>query len=219
MKLLDKVAAKGDIEYFDYLVSRGADPHRSLALHCASECRDPQKTSAVIDHLLDVHKMDIEADNEGFRDFILAACDRGTPLNSAVYHHNIPAMRKLLQRGANPEKAVNQVVSGYSIRPWMWALGVLLDAGADPNHAFEDAVECFRLEAARVCLKKGADPTVVLSKHQARAASRAAGTFVREWEEAYPSSDDDEQSAVKRKEMKDFVRLASEDFVRKKAAA
>lgn len=128
-------------------------------------------------------------------------------------------MRKLLQRGANPEKAVNQVVSGYSIRPWMWALGLLLDAGADPNRAFEDAVERFRLEAARVCLGKGADPTVVLRQHQARAASRAAGTFVRECDEAYPSSDDDEQSAVKRKEVKEFVRVASEDFLRKKAAA
>lgn len=100
----------------------------------------------------------------------------------------------------------------------MWALGVLLDAGADPNCAFENAVERFKLEAAGDCLEKGADPTVVLRQHQARAASRAAGTFVREWEEACPSSDDDEQSTVKRKEMKEFVRSACEDFVRKKSA-
>lgn len=112
MKLFDKVAAKGDIKYFDYLVSRGADPHRSLALHRASESKDPQNTSAMIDHLLKVHKMDIEANNDDFRDYIHLAHDRGTPLNSAVYRHNVSAITKLLQRGADPEKAVHQVING-----------------------------------------------------------------------------------------------------------
>lgn len=217
LKVLNNVAKTGDIEYFDYLVSRGADPHRSMALHCTAQCEGPRKTVAMIDHLLDVHGMSIEANNEDLRDYLHAAGDSGTPLNCAVHYRNLTAMTRLLERGANPTGSVYQAIDNNITNSWAPAVGPLLDAGADPDDAFEHAVDYSNFEAARMCVEKGADPTKVLEKQQAKAAKKATASFVRGRDElpgdgGY-SCDDDEEVAAGRKEMRDFVRRASDRFV------
>lgn len=65
--VLSRVAAKGDIAFFDHLVSRGADPSRSFALHCASKNTDTTGAVAMIRHLLDKYNLDIEAHKDIFR--------------------------------------------------------------------------------------------------------------------------------------------------------
>lgn len=216
LKILNNVAANGDIAFFDYLVTtRGADPHRSLALHCASKCTDPLKTTAMIHHLLDVHHMQIEADNEELRDFFHFAGDSGTQLNCAVFYQNLPALLTLLDRGANASRAVYRSMDNVLIEAWLPALGPLLDAGADPNNAFEYAVDHLNFEAAKLCLQKGADPTRVLRKQQVKAAKKASGSFDRQLDEVHGdggySSDDDVDLAVQRKAMRCLVSSASNE--------
>lgn len=169
--------------------------------------------AAMIDYLLDVHHMDIEADSENLRDIFAAAHDSGTPLNSAIFYRNLPAVTKLLERGANPEVAVYQAIDSVLTRAYLPAVGPLLDAGADPNGAFGHAVDHLNFEAAQVCLDKGADPSWVLRLQQAKAAKKAAGTFDRYEDEEQGdgglSSDDDEELAAERERMRNFVRSAS----------
>lgn len=215
LKVLNNIAARGDIELFDHIVKRGADPHRSLALHCASKCPDPEKATAMIDHLLEVHNMDIEADNEKLRDFFHAAGDSGTPLKCAVYYQNLPAVRKLLERGANPEKAVYTTIDSVISAPWVPALEPLLDAGASADDALEHAVDHLNFEAARICVAKGADATMVLGKQHSRIARIQAGTFDYE-RDAEPGaqgywSEDDEETAGERRDMRAFLKSASLD--------
>lgn len=100
----------------DHLIARGADQSRSLALHCATKCQDAEKSTVMIEHLLDKYCMDIDFDNEQLRDNFQPVGESGTPLNSAVDHHNLAAMHKLLARGANPESAeVYTVAEKYEL--------------------------------------------------------------------------------------------------------
>ena len=123
--------------------------------------------------------MNIEANNEDLRDFFHASGDTGTPLNCAVYYQNPPAVRILLQRGADPEVAINRTIRDCITEPWLPALGPLLDAGANPDWAFEVAVDVMNFEAAKICLEKGADPTLVLRKQLRKAEKKAPGCFDR----------------------------------------
>jgi len=170
----------------------------------------------MISHLLDVHHMDIEADNEDFRDYFHASWDAGTPLNSAVYYRNLPAFLLLLKRGADPEMAVYQTIDNVFTQAWLPAVGPLLDAGADPNDALEHAVDNLNFEAAKICLDKGADPTRVLQKQQLKANKKDSGSFHRVQDRVAGdggfSSDDDEETAARRKEMREFVRFAGADW-------
>lgn len=179
--------------------------------------------AAMVDHLLDVHNMDIEANNEDLRDFFHAAGDSGTPLNCAVYYHNLPAVKKLLDRGSDPEKAVDQAITNNISEPWLPALGPLLDAGAQASIAFGLAVRYLNVEAAELCLQKGADPTRTLQRQEARAAKRAAGNFVRSVdaknESAIYSSEDDDERATRREEMRDLVRSAAGKLADSRASA
>jgi hypothetical protein len=102
----------------------------------------------MINHLLDVHHMHIEANKEDMGDFFHAAGDSGTPLNSVVYHRNLPTVPTLLARGANPKKAVHQTIDDTVTKALLPALGPLLDAGADANDAFEHAVDRLNFEAS-----------------------------------------------------------------------
>jgi hypothetical protein len=167
----------------------------------------------MINHLLDVHHMNIEADNYDVRESIHSARDSGTPLNSAVWHQNLPAVLALLKRGANPVRAIHQ-----SISTWLLALGPLLDAGADPDNAFACAVDSLDFEAARLCLAKGANPTRVLRTQQAKAAKKAEGTFDRDHDEVAGDggdSGDDDRSGVadQREDMRELVRAASDRWM------
>lgn len=217
LKHLNKVAAAGDIAFFDHLVARGANPHRSMALHCATKCKDPAKATAMIEHLLDVHQMNIEANNKDLRKFIHASGDSGTPLVCAVYYQNLPALQVLLQRGADPERAILRTMNNFLTQPWLPALGPLLDAGANPDWAFEFAVDTMNFDAAKLCLEKGADPALVLQKQLRKAELKAAGRFDRQRDEEEgdggDSSGEDEECAMKRKAMREFVSSAASDHV------
>ncbi|KAM0703823.1 hypothetical protein Q7P35_009762 [Cladosporium inversicolor] len=151
LKVLNRIAASGDIELFDYLVSRGADPQRSIALYCASKCCDPKTAIAMIDHLLDEYHMDIEAKTEDFRTTI-DSVDAGTPLNYAVYYRNLATIKHLLGRGAQPRAAANQAVGIWGVPPFLLALGPLLDASADPDYVLRLVICTNNIEAARLCV-------------------------------------------------------------------
>lgn len=165
LKVLNRVAIEGNIELFDHLVSRGADPSRSRALHCTAQCKDPVKARAMIDHLLDRYQFSIEADN---REFLKTGPrpDHGTPLICAIYHKNIAVVRHLLQRGADPETGLWNAV-GSNILPregWIDGLNALLDAGANVDHAFRLAVNRAKIEAASACLDRGTVSSSVIDK-------------------------------------------------------
>lgn len=68
LNVLNNIAKNGDIELFDHIVFRGANPLRSTALHAVSLCRNVEKMATLIDHLLDHHHMKFEADNERLRE-------------------------------------------------------------------------------------------------------------------------------------------------------
>jgi hypothetical protein len=219
IKVLNNVSANGDIELFDHLVARGADPQRSMALHCASKCHEDGKPEAMIDHLLDVHHMDIEMDNEKLRDFFHAAPDSGTPLNCAVYYQNLPAMRKLLERGAAPDRALYATIDPVISEPWLPGLAPLLDAGANADNALEYAVNYLRFEAAEVSVAKGASVSKVVEKQLAWLARFEKGDHADAEDEISEDesywleiwSEDDEETASKRQKMRDYLQsLVSE---------
>jgi len=173
LHLLNKVAAAGDIDLFDYLVSRGAQPSKSTALHAACRCNDPERSVAMIRHLLDVHHMDINSDNEDFRHFFHYAHDRGSPLCIAILQHNLPAVREFLQRGADPDLPYGNPAS-YAIdsNDSLPALDLLLRAGADPTRSLSSAVGKMSGPAVQRCLAFGADPGVGLREALDREESR-----------------------------------------------
>jgi ankyrin repeat protein len=174
LKVLNLIAGRGDIQLFNHLVSRGADPRLSIALHRASKCQDAATCIAMIDNLLDTHHMDIEADNEIFRNRMDFSPDSGTPLNCAPYYKNIAAINHLLKRGANPESAVSHSIGTvYHYGEFLPALGPLLDAGADADAALELAATRDDIEAAAICLSRGANPRPVIESQEARAARKA----------------------------------------------
>lgn len=171
LHLLNLVAANADIEFFDHLVARGADPNRSLALHCASRCEDPERSTAMISHLLDKHGMDVHADTDSLRDFFHDAPDSGTPLCSAIYHRNVPVIKELIKRGssitecgASGHDPVKKSIGNVLDRPFAPALEPLLDAGADANDALRYAVKNGNREAAEICVRYGADPAPALQQ-------------------------------------------------------
>lgn len=199
LKVLNLIAASGNIELFDHVVARGADPQRSMALHRASKCPDPEKAIAMIDHLLDKHQMNIETNNAEFCthvDFV----NSGTPLNCAVYHRNLAAVKHLLKRGAQPRDAADQSAGQDGAIPFLPALGPLLDASADPNDALEIVIHTHDIEAVRLCVKAGADPRAVISMQEILAA-RAARADLNSHDEGnhhddeHPSSDDEKNAA------------------------
>lgn len=213
--LLNNVAANGDIEFFDYLVSRGADPHRSLALHDVSRCRDDDKATAMVHHLLDAHNMNIHADNEDLRDFFHDAPDSGTPLCSAIDNQNLAVVKALLDRGAKVDKwgarghipisiAAGTCMNGKRFEP---AVRPLLQAGTDPDMALECAIGAGMLDAAEACLEHGADP--VNGLRLAREQDSADPDDLLYWNDA-DSDDERDDEQVERdigRRMQDMVKL------------
>ncbi|KJY00693.1 hypothetical protein TI39_contig316g00002 [Zymoseptoria brevis] len=174
-KLLNLVAATGNVQLLDHLVGRGADVHKSLALHYAA-------SPAMISCLLDHHHMDINADSDDLRDFFHASKDSGTPLCSAIFRQNLPVVEELLSRGADPKRAgkngdlpvLKAVGDDFMFNVgFLPALKPLLDAGADEAHALRSAVRHGKVDAAKVCLEAGADATLALKAAHERKASIA----------------------------------------------
>lgn len=183
LKILNSVGARCDIELYDHLIARGADQSRSLALHCATRCKDAEKSTAMIDHLLDKYHMGIEFDNEELRDNFDTVGDSGTPLSSAVYHQNLPAIHKLLARGSQPGPAAVDAIGHIDFHEgYLPALCPLLDAGADLADAFDWAVGWGNVEAARICIARGANPTDAAEKERLRALRKAAAMEAGETE-------------------------------------
>lgn len=163
LKVLNRIAARGDTQLFNDLVSRGADPRRSIALHRVSECQDAATCIAMIDKLLDKHHMAIEADNDVFHDRIDYMQDSETPLNCALYYENIAAVNHLLKRRANPKSAVSHSVGMcYWRGEFLPALGPLLDAGADPDAALELTATRDDIKAAAIYLSRGFNPRLTI---------------------------------------------------------
>lgn len=201
------MAARGDIELFDHLVSRGADPHRSMALHCASRCKDAQKAEAMIDHLLDCHGLDIELNNMKLRDYFDTTGDCGRPLECAIFHQNLAAVNKLLERGAEARDAAVQHAIGFTDdEGYLPALCPLLNAGADLQEAFDWAVHWGNFEAATKCLERGADPKRMLEEDRARRERTTARRNA--WEKSRDDGDasDDFDSEGEESRFRDFDR-------------
>jgi hypothetical protein len=214
VKVLSKVAAAGDIELFDHLVSRGADPHRSYSLHSVSRCEDPEKSKAMIDHLLDVHHMNIEASDYDLRDIMFYPAG-GTPLHSAVHSNNLATLKHLLIRGANPATAMEHAIGNSIYNGNLPALALLLGAGYSPDHALYDAVSVKNIDAAEMCLAYGADPTQVIEMSRARDArvrARRDPGWVEEPEDSdvSHSSEDNDRESELRARMKALLRAAEE---------
>ena len=122
---------------------------------------------------MDHHHMDIEANNKDLRrDFFDDGPDTGSPLTLAIYHQNLAAVQKLIDRGANVKcpSPVAKAIGDCYFSGFLPALGPLLDAGADKDCAFEYAVDRNNVEAAKICIARGVDPTHTLEA--GREASR-----------------------------------------------
>jgi hypothetical protein len=116
-------------------------------------------------HLLDKHNMDININNETFRDFMHDSHDTGSPLCSAVIHYNLAVVQELLQRGASLSGPRSWPVS-YAVRSgeFLPALEPLSCAGTDPTQALMASVRCMNFGAAKTCLEFGANPAAALSE-------------------------------------------------------
>lgn len=173
LHLLNNVAAEGNIDLFDHLVGRGADVSLCTALHSASACQDADMSITMVRHLLDKYHMDINRDNDDFRNFFHMASDKGTPLCSAILNRNLPVVIELLKRGASPEDPHGYPVS-YAMKEdgFLPAVEPLLQAGADPTSALVRAVGYHNLNAAEMCLQSGADPKTALHKVLEREKAR-----------------------------------------------
>jgi ankyrin repeat protein len=158
LHLLNRVAADGNIDLFDHLVGRGADASLSTALHSASACKDPDLSKAMRCHFLDKHGMDIDSNNEDFRDFFHDPDDKGSPLCNAIFNRNFAVLHELLKRGASPTYPDEYPIS-YAVKEdgFLPALEPLLCAGVDPNIALETAVIHQNIEAVKICMACGAD--------------------------------------------------------------
>jgi ankyrin repeat protein len=178
LEVLNRAASQGNVELFEHLVHRGADPSRSLALHRVSECNDSAKSAAMIDYFLDKHQFDIEADN---RQLLKTGPrpDFGTPLHVAIYNKNIDAVSYLLKRGADPESGVDIAIGSSVIMSegWLPALDALLDAGANVDDAFDRAVDSLQVEAAKACLSRGTVSPSMIESHQAQGRPRSSGSY------------------------------------------
>ncbi|OQO11094.1 hypothetical protein B0A48_05349 [Cryoendolithus antarcticus] len=232
LKVLNNIGATGNIELFDHVVARGADPLRSFALHSVSRCKDPEKTVNMIDHLIDVHHMDVNFDNDSLRDYFDDAPDSGGPLHAAIHHQNLVAVQHLLKRGANANGIKrwqdgygwhncgvldNAIIGRYnSPGPMLSALEPLLDAGASIDSAFSYAVEANRVDAARLCLARGVDPTVVIKVVDDCEASRLAGSPEGDYEAMWELEADDSlprpEVVQRREEMKELLALLKQTY-------
>ena len=195
LHLLNNVAASGDIELFDHLVSRGAKTSLCTALHSASRCVNVETSRAMVCHLLDKHNMDINQNNDDLRHFIHDSQDGGSPLCSAILHKNLAIVHELLKRGARVSSPEWFAVS-YAVRAggFFPALEPLLHAGADATRALKTSVLTRNIDAAKVCLQFGADPAPAWHKaieqedYRAKRIAESAAFFESEPELHYKKS-------------------------------
>ena len=159
-EVLNVAAHRGDIDIFDHLVARGADPSRSNALHYAATCKDALKANAMITHLIEKYHLDPNASDScgGLNELLDLPGGLGdpyrNPLDYAVSRGNLPAAEALLKFGADPSNSIYEAIEEYQAP----AVKILLEAGADYSKSFPRAVTTNFLEGAELCLQYGADP-------------------------------------------------------------
>ncbi|TVY32861.1 putative ankyrin repeat protein [Lachnellula subtilissima] len=154
VEVLNAAAAQGDIDLFDHLVSRGARPHHSNALHNAARSKN---AVAMITHLIETYHLDVNASDacNGLNELDLVGF-KGTPkyaLNYALTACNTPAAEVLLKYGARIGQALSYAISSQKTS----AVKLILDAGADPSDGLCNAIVSDYLEAAQLCLEHGGD--------------------------------------------------------------
>lgn len=165
---LNHAALIGDLEMFDHLVSRGADPARSNALHFAAqhETQDLATMTSLMRHLIEKHGFDIDArDHTGG-----IPVERTYPVNSsyqpaepvrwAAYHDNPISLQALINLGANPAPAVYDAVTKNHIE----CLHILLKTGVDASEALALAAKRNHIEAAQLTLEYGATARQALER-------------------------------------------------------
>lgn len=163
LHLLNNVAASGDIDLFDHLVSRGANTSLCTALHAASRCKDPETSTAMVRHLLDKHKMDINRNRDDLRQICHDPQDKGSPLCSAILYKNLPVVHELLKRGARVnDPNWSPVYHATKAGGFPSALEPLLRAGADATKALRTSALTTNIDAAKACLQHGPDPAPAL---------------------------------------------------------
>lgn len=167
--------------------------------------------------------MDIEASNDRLRDSFGALPDSGSPLISAIYHENLAAVKKLLDGGTSAKGArrslVAQAIGHHFFGGFLPALGPLLDAGADVDHAFMYALCRNNVDAAKICFERGADPTHSLEKWERmieREARRMRGSEsgeedseVKVEELGEEQEEEDREEAESRNRMRIFLETIS----------
>jgi ankyrin repeat protein len=166
-RVLNEAAALGDVEIFENLVDRGADPSRSVALHFASRCKDPAKTTAMMTLLVEKYHLDINLDEEHHELLFYHSLmpDSDVPLHRAIENHNVAAVEILLKYGASKlEIAFNRAVE-CRFEP---ALELLLEYGAKPSECilrynYSEKCKEAELKAVKLCLEYGADPRATIA--------------------------------------------------------
>lgn len=162
VRVLNRASRLGYIKMFDHLVSRGADPTRSIALHEACFCKSASRAVAMITHLVQNHNFDVNgtSEPEGVRKVCWnPAIFEGAPLGWAVYRENLlgsgddTVVEALLALGAEPGDATELA----AICGTMTALETLIKAGGSATDALACAVINNKVDAARLCLRYGAD--------------------------------------------------------------
>ncbi|KAK9416708.1 putative Ankyrin repeat-containing protein [Seiridium unicorne] len=165
LSVLNNAAALGDVDLFDYLVSRGAEPAKSIALHTAAHCLDLAKVKAMIAHLIVEYGFDPNADDNptGMRLLSMMSDDTGVPLDFAIRFKNLAAVEALLQHGADPNVR-DHIPLRQAVALGSAAIKPFLEAGADANVALSKAVKTGELQIAKLCIEHKADPRVALNE-------------------------------------------------------
>lgn len=150
-EVLNEAASRGDIAMFDHLVSRGAIPSRSIALHTASKCKDFTQSKAMITHLVKKYNFDVNADDlcNGLRWFNSlgpSAPESGSPLACAVARENVGAVEALLECDADVENYCGFPGASYDMK-CQGIKGLVL----------RDAIEQGSKEIVKLLLAAGAD--------------------------------------------------------------
>jgi hypothetical protein len=225
--ILNEAARLHDVELFDYLVSRGADHTRSLALHmaCGKHEDDPEgvKCQAMLAHLIDEYGFDINAPDEtpGLREYgppgALHPPYAGPPRQYAVYHDNAVALKFLIERSAKPVPGSINIAIRWKRHA---VLAVLLDEGkGDVDDALEYAVQRDDMAAAEMCLEHGADPVAAekysdwMAGENGKVKAEEMGSDMRSllavWKEKWTGSAEHSEARF-RKKVEEWEKLGDE---------
>lgn len=165
---LNHAALKGDLQMFDHLVSRSADPARSNALHFAArhETQDLATMTSMMQHLIEKHGFDIDE-----RDAVGGIpAERTYPVNTsyrpaepvrwAACHNKPASLQALINLGANPAPTVYDAATKNRIE----CLHILLKTGVDASEALALAAKRNYLQAAQLTLEYGATARQALER-------------------------------------------------------